>query len=937
MRSSALLVVLMTTALAGCATPYGEKLTPDYSQKQIPGSITVSDAKLYRREALINERRREVRYIDQLMANTEKDGFVIGPEVAREIEVIRAIALSGGLSVDPAAGRSYRDANKLSSIRQEMEELRAQLQLEQLKNDAALFREQLKAQTTPSRDDLGTADAATAAVAAPALTPADTQALITRIDALQETLAGRLGATVAGPRSVTLPGNPIDQFRDRAAYRQILTTARNAASLDELHDINGAALYRLTFQVTTLPPGGKYVRTAGIVEMRPVENSQPDDAEVRDIYLRWLDYYNQTLLANNRPEAASAVFDSFLTANQLFGTVQFFYDPGAPLAPAPAPAKAKGKGKAAAKVVAKPTPSLSCPGLASSKVLSPGCARIRIATPDFEAGSVAFLGTSRSMGDVVDLDVRRLTSMYDQGISLLQQSAVVDALLVPGACALRPARERAQIDRRSPTGQADTFVSAAVSSLAAIPFLAQALDSVADSASTDKLRTALTTEQARLVDAVDRASTALAVLGERRCTSFKQLFPSTGILVPKRFAEVVKAPTKVRVYEVGPREQVQQLSTAARAAEAFSLAMAIAAKDLSSGAAANAGLGLSRNAIGKADVVERLPVVVGYAQAGGKWNDTQQTVSEIQPRFGWLLGPRVNNIDPKKGALALQQGQKVYDLSADLSVSGWRTKLPLKVRTAWSPDWRSKDFVSPMNPAGAWQQAEVALNPSGSEFAMLTRQLGFDSIGQGRGEASIARLSPQKVKACAAATLILQGENLWRATDVIIGGRRFGGDNIAVLPDMRGITVELPANTSFADITSQKVDVQVLTPYGIARYRDPLVIDGYEDKGCDKAETKAEGPAVTGVSPDAVNICSSPTFKLVGSDLDKLTLVRFGAADGSLAAAAKAKERNVTFTAAQLATIATEFETMQFFAGDKPAGPGKAIRLVSRNCSTGKE
>jgi hypothetical protein len=140
---------------------------------------------------------------------------------------------------------------------------------------------------------------------------------------------------------------------------------------------------------------------------------------------------------------------------------------------------------------------------------------------------------------------------------------------------------------------------------------------------------------------------------------------------------------------------------------------------------------------------------------------------------------------------------------------------------------------------------------------------------------------------------------------------------------MRGITVELPANTSFADITSQKVDVQVLTPYGIARYRDPLVIDGYEDKGCDKAETKAEGPAVTGVSPDAVNICSSPTFKLVGSDLDKLTLV--------------AKERNVTFTAAQLATIATEFETMQFFAGDKPAGPGKAIRLVSRNCSTGKE
>lgn len=88
------LALLMCTTLSACATPYGDNLATDYGPKQILGSITVSDAKLYRREALINERRREVRYIDTLLANTEKDGFAIGPEIAREIEVIRALALA---------------------------------------------------------------------------------------------------------------------------------------------------------------------------------------------------------------------------------------------------------------------------------------------------------------------------------------------------------------------------------------------------------------------------------------------------------------------------------------------------------------------------------------------------------------------------------------------------------------------------------------------------------------------------------------------------------------------------------------------------------------------------------------------------------------------------------------------------------------------------
>lgn len=937
MRRRLFLALAAGTVVTGCGTPYGDRISVDYGRPQIGGSITVSDPKLYRREALINERRREVRYIDQLMVNSEKDGFVIGPEIAREVEVIRALAVTAGLSFDPAAGAGYQRSEQTASIRQEIDALQLQLQLEQLKRDAALFRAGLAEQAVPSRDNLGAPTVAGAATALPALSPTDASDLVTRIDALQATLAGRLGTSVAGPRAVAPPGNPIDQFRDRAAYRQVLTSARNAASLDELHDIDGAALYRLTFQVTTLPPNKDYLRTAGIVEMHPVEGSGPDGDEIVDIYLRWLGYLNQSTA-----EAGGGSIDSFLVSSQLFSRIDFYYasrPPAAATAP-PVPAR-RSRGRAAARAPAA-APAPACPGLVSSAYSDAappqGCARISFVAPDLPASSAAAGGVSRTMGMVVDRDLREVegTQTYGRAMSLLLRPDIADALLEPGRCELRPVGQRRQLNAAGPVGLADTSVSAAMASLTAVPLIAQTIDRLAAGTMSAPLRTALDRERARLVDVADRSRRLLEALSER-CPAGGQLVPPPRIIVPERFAQVVRAESVVRVYEVGPREQVQQASTAARAAEAFSLAAAINAKAPSAGAAAKAGLGYSRNAVGKADLIERLPVVVGYAQARGTWTNSSDGAASRQARFGWLLGPRVNTVDLRRGRLELEQGQRTYDLSADLSVSGWRTRLPLEIRTAWSPDWRSRDFVSAMDPRGPSRSVVVELNPSPAEFAQLTQRLGFGPVGRGLRPATVAQIAPNKVRACMAATLVIRGENLWRAGDVIIGGRRMGADALSVLPDMRGLTVEIPAKSSFPDVSDQHVDVQVLTPYGIAQAQGGLTIDGYDAKGCDTPDAPADGPAVSAVSPEVVNACSAPTFELAGSDLEKLTRVRFGAAEGTLAVAvAKAKVRNVSFTSAQLATVSYEVATMQFFAGEKPAGPGRAIRLVERNCG-GKE
>jgi hypothetical protein len=913
------LLSLLITSMAGCATPYGGGLGIDYKPKQIPGSITVSDAKLYRREALINERRREVLYIDRLMAETEKEGFFIGPEINREIEVIQALALTAGLSFDPAAGRAYRDASETAAIQQDINVLQLQLQLDQLKRDAALFRDRLAVQTDPSSNDLGQPGAGPDPVTPPMLTPADTKDLVARIDTLQSALATRLGAEVKGLTGVSLNRNPIDQFRDRAAYRQILTAARNAASLDELHDLDGAALYRLNFQVTTLPPAKSHLSTAGIVEMRPVE-TELTNTELAEIYGRWLDHVYRQLNETRSNDPVRSDIEGVLAATGLFSVVQLLYDDGRPVQKVV---------RAGRKPPVPANREHSCPGLTSDNYPAGNCARLLIPVPDLVSSSVSFPGESRTMGEVVNLDISRLYDNSDRDLPKLREKSVVSELLEPQKCALRPASYRSGIARDSYIGQADTLVSAAVSASAGIPLLFQAMRHMNRVTASEQLAAALGDAQVRLLGASERARDVMEVLAATGCAPGQKLLPEERVVVPDRFrAVVVKAANDVRVYEVGPREQVQQVSTAARAAEEFSLAMALVTKAPAAGGGANAGLGYSRSAIGKVDVVERLPVVVGFAQARGSWENTDEDPGVTQPQFGWILGPRVNTVDPEEGSLRLQQGQKTYDLSADLAVSGWRTRLTLEVRTAWSPDWRSRDFVSALAPEGPVHHVTVNLRPSYDEFAALTTQLAAGDAGRGQRNVSINM--PKSINACAATTIVIEGENLWRATDVIIGGQRISGDSLAVMPDMRGVTVEIPATVSYA---TPVVEVQVLTPYGVMR--DVLRIDGHDPKGCGKPETVSEGSAVISVAPDVINICSSPTFTLNGRDLMKLTRVKFGRAIGALAKSG-AKERDVSFTRKDLAQIASEVESMQFFVGEKELSR-KAIRVERLNCSQGDE
>src|SRR5215207_8126950 len=94
--------VAAALALAACSTPYADRLSAiDWTAQPSAGTITVSQPRLYRRASLINERRLDVDWLNQLLDGSKTIDFK--PEIAREVEQITTFAAALGLSFDPAA------------------------------------------------------------------------------------------------------------------------------------------------------------------------------------------------------------------------------------------------------------------------------------------------------------------------------------------------------------------------------------------------------------------------------------------------------------------------------------------------------------------------------------------------------------------------------------------------------------------------------------------------------------------------------------------------------------------------------------------------------------------------------------------------------------------------------------------------------------------
>lgn len=334
---------------------------------------------------------------------------------------------------------------------------------------------------------------------------------------------------------------------------------------------------------------------------------------------------------------------------------------------------------------------------------------------------------------------------------------------------------------------------------------------------------------------------------------------------------------RLSTYAVSPGALTQQISTVARAADAIQMAASLAASLPMQGVGANAGLGYMRSVSGKADAIERVPLVIGFS-SGGLKNRGTSGLSEAQ--FGWLLGPKVV-IDSEKKALALEHQLSPYTLTADVSMPGWWPEVTIKSWAAWAPDWRNGD-LKVMNEHAAGKPNVVPMRHTKADLSSLTSLLltadqnKNDFIGMGIKlvEPKITEIEPSVVPDCSkAVTFLVKGRNLWRGTTAFLNGVK--ASSVDVMPDMAGLIVSV--DISSVQAGSGSATFVIPTPDGDARMDIQIRGNRGEAASCGKQMPDDGRPRIDAVVPAEIYACDANQFLLVrGEHFPNVSSARLG-------------------------------------------------------------
>ncbi len=852
-RGSVMAVVLL--GVSGCVLDRGS-IRYDLTVRNTRGTVTVSDPKLYSRETLINERARDIAWIDSLIvASEDPTKVVFKPALYREMEEISAFSASLGLQFDPAAALSHRQANATGAIQQEIDVLKLQLQLEQLRSDAALLRAKLPDQTEPANTGLGALGTPAASAAATEVTPADVSKLSTAVNALMTSLAGRLDAAGTPVGKTDVASSPGDDFRDRLAYRDMLKAVRNSAGLDELHDLGANRLLRLNFQATVFPDQNNMKALAAI--QMSVSNALEGNRS--DYLLGWLRFINTQ--AEYRA-AGSTTFDALIDSGDFelvpFGTAGNILLPVLDDAMEPMPA---GLGRRAFWNRVERTD-------AGTGDLDIHQRRLDVLNHRTDGGREAALvalctrGSNSDLQSELDIGAARITSY-----SLMKTVELVYQ------------------DLKSP---------------APAPIVAA---------------------RAKYNRSIDFRKTIMnAIKGRQGCEWLASRYgeraePEWRVL---RRPEIATS-QQVRVYEVGPREQAEQVSTLARSANSLALAASIAGSVPDAGVGAELGAAYRRDTMNRASALERVPEVVGYSLAGAG-------------TFGWVIGPRATT--DTKGRAELVQLLKPYDLSVDLSVPSWWSYMNLDLTTVWAPSSRQLVDGTLRADAGKGPTVDprkivVSLPATSADFRGFTELLLRDT----KRDPSVDPIVGGPVNACSATTLLITGDNVWRAQRVMLLGMTLDRSAFVISPDMHGIIVTVPAVPAIpGDMEYQKDGkIHVLTPLG--PLDTPFAYTSTPSGDSCKPAKAADPAAVTvkSISVDDIFVPSLVTIDVRGTNFAAVDGVTLAGQPGTIVQRGDdGTTLRIEFDEKRTSSITARKVQLQLYAKLKPVGTAQDVHVTRK-------
>ncbi|HWA47995.1 MAG TPA: hypothetical protein VG742_06965, partial [Dongiaceae bacterium] len=133
------LFALSCGALLGCSDPFAFTISEvNEDAPQEPAYIALSSPQLYTRERLINDRRREVAYLKQVLKDSETAQFT--PAIKRELQSVVAIAVALQAGFNPLAGAQAGRQESLAQLQQETLELEMQKRITILEAELAKLR-----------------------------------------------------------------------------------------------------------------------------------------------------------------------------------------------------------------------------------------------------------------------------------------------------------------------------------------------------------------------------------------------------------------------------------------------------------------------------------------------------------------------------------------------------------------------------------------------------------------------------------------------------------------------------------------------------------------------------------------------------------------------------------------------------------------------------
>lgn len=871
-----LLLVLILLATGSCRNPYALKVGRlDYSGPQKKAVIQFSDPQIYKREALINERRDEREYLEELLENSRTQTFE--PELMRDLELISVFSASLGVKFDPAAAINFQRAVELGDLQQEIQVTKLQMQLVQLRRDLDLLNEQLTQQESPSEQP-GQADSDVTPVPSGPSSPSkeDIKSVTDLLGKLAKDVIGRLDMQSKDLRKAGATASPRDVFLDRQAYRNDIRNALNAASLDELHDYQGNSLYRMQFQATVLP--GLELNKLGILRMvmePPVfDQKNSSDIEVlEDLYLKWLGHVTRRL----NQVGHDGDIKPNLVLLQL-GATGIYFDILEYQVPKPG--------------------AVNCVlGPVFGTADTENCQIIRIALSPGSARDVAeTYDTARNASHRIKDVLQRGLAYFQQGIKNRKNNISSQphfSLSQNNRCGTF--LEEKEVDGTEGFTNKRIFVIAR-SVLEAESTMIQSMGYQAELGDLppedrERIISMMTNAIEDLRDKLEE----FAPLSRDIITVVRDLNPESLDFLPdpqknRRLVRGVppdfkaalikdngaksKFKGRISVYAASPIELVQRVSSVARAANALEFAAALAATLPAQGVGASGTLGYTRSATGKVDALERVPLVVGFSEPNN--SDTTQGGGA---GFGWLLGPEVI-LNPENQALELEHRIQPYSLTADISVPSWWPYFKLNAQTAWAPNWKTGTGSILDDKVVHTKTVRVPMRHNQADLDKITDILVARFAGQPLDIAEIERIEPDIVSACAGkVTFLIRGMNLWRGTEVYLLGQK--GTNIKVLPDMAGIAVtfdigNLPQR-SFAEKTPSKL--MIWTRNGVATAEVTITGKMTGANVCvDEPLTPDDGnPRVEKILPGELFACDpAPHFVVKGRNLNNVRAVYLG-------------------------------------------------------------